>query len=147
MQVLVNLEPVELKLVPELLAALVHDIGDALITILLLLDVLVFLFFIVIVGRLSVPKIIHLVLGHLLSALRLSLHLEEVLDFSLELLFLLTLLLFSLGLSLLGLFAGSVQSIDIVDSNLLGPIDEVVLDFIVGLPDLEAVFVEHFELL
>ena len=50
MQVLIDLEPVELELVPKLLALLVHDVGDALVTILLLLDVLVLLLLVIIVG-------------------------------------------------------------------------------------------------
>lgn len=50
MQVLIDLEPVELELVPKLLALLVHDVGDALVTILLLLDVLVLLLLVIVVG-------------------------------------------------------------------------------------------------
>ena len=50
MQVLIDLEPIELKFIPKLLAFLVHDVGDALVTVLLLLDVLVLLLFVIVVG-------------------------------------------------------------------------------------------------
>ena len=58
-QALVDLEPVELELVPELLALLVHDIGDALIAVLLLLDVLVLLLLVVVVRLLPLPEVVH----------------------------------------------------------------------------------------
>ena len=49
MQVLVDLEPVELELVPELLALLVHDVGDTLVAVFLLFNVLMFLLLVVVV--------------------------------------------------------------------------------------------------
>ena len=61
MQVLIDLEPIKLKFVPELLTLLVHDVGNALITVLLLLDVLILLLLVVVVGRFSLPELIDFV--------------------------------------------------------------------------------------
>ena len=58
-QALVDLEPVELQLVPQLFALLVHDVADALVAILFLLDVLLLLLFVVVVGLFALPKVVH----------------------------------------------------------------------------------------
>ena len=50
MQVLIDLEPIELKFIPKLLAFLVHDVRDTLVTVFFLLDVLVLLLFVIVVG-------------------------------------------------------------------------------------------------
>ena len=49
MKVLVNLEPIELKFIPELFTLLVHDVADALVTVLFLLDILLLLFLIIVI--------------------------------------------------------------------------------------------------
>ena len=59
-QALVDLEPVELQLVPELLALLVHDVADALVAVLLLLHVLLLLLLVIVVGLLALPQVVHL---------------------------------------------------------------------------------------
>ena len=59
MQALIHLEPVELELVPELFTLLIHDVRDALVTVLFLLNVLVLLLLVVVVRLLSLPKIVH----------------------------------------------------------------------------------------
>ena len=50
MQVFIDLEPIELKFIPKLLAFLVHDVRDTLVTVFFLLDVLVLLLFVIVVG-------------------------------------------------------------------------------------------------
>lgn len=49
MQVFIDLEPIELQLIPKLLTLLVHDVGYALIAVFLLLDVFMLLFLIIVV--------------------------------------------------------------------------------------------------
>ena len=90
-QVFVDLEPVELELFPEVLALLVHDVGDAFNVVLLLLHVLGLLFAVVVVGRPPFPQVIHLVDLHASGRGR-DLCPQEVLDLLLKILVLLLLL-------------------------------------------------------
>jgi len=54
-QIFIDLEPVELQLVPQLLILLVHDIRNAVVLLLLLLDIFVLLLLLVCVRFLVVP--------------------------------------------------------------------------------------------
>ena len=58
MQILVDLEPVELKLVPKLSTSLVHHISNMLVAVFVLTSILMLLLFIKVIGRLAFPKLI-----------------------------------------------------------------------------------------
>ena len=91
-QVLVDLEPVELQLFPQLLALLVHNVLNAMILLSFLPEILMFLLFDVLVRLLAVPKIGDFFDFELSGLILLCLLLHEVLDRLLKLLFLLPLL-------------------------------------------------------
>ena len=83
MQILVDLEPIKLDLVPELLTLLIHDVRDARIAVFFLLDILLLLFLVVVVRLLAFPQIIDFFDFDAACDLRCRAH--EVRDFFLQL--------------------------------------------------------------
>ena len=120
-QVFVDLEPVELQLLPKLLAFLVHDVLDAVILLSFLLDVFVFLVFDVLVGLLTVPEVVDFFDLELSCLLFLLLLVDQLLDRLLQ-------LFFELCVSQ-ELGFGGLSGV-VLCEPLLGLIDEVVLDLV-----------------
>ena len=120
-QVFVDLEPVELQLLPKLLALLVHDVLDAVILLSFLLDVFVFLVFDVLVGLLTVPEVVDFFDLELSCLLFLLLLVDQLLDRLLK-------LFFELCVSQ-ELGFGGLSGV-VLCEPLLGLIDEVVLDLV-----------------